>query len=62
MLAAYANQLEIVKILLANGADKTMRTAAGFTALDFAKRSKNPEIIQLLADGAVPTPPPTAKP
>jgi ankyrin repeat protein len=62
MLAASASQLEIVKILLANGADKSMRTAAGLTALDFAKRIKNPELIQLLADAAAPTLPLTSKP
>ena len=41
--------LEILKILLANGADKTIE-AENNTALSFARANEHTEVIELLSD------------
>ncbi len=48
MLASENGHLETVKLLLKRGADPFARSALGETALDCARRSGNPELIQLL--------------
>ena len=46
--AAMKGYTPVVKILLANGADKKLKTKEGQTALDVAKKYKREEIINLL--------------
>ena len=48
--AASNNNQEIVKLLLYNNADKTLKNRDGLTALDFAEKNKYPSIISLLRD------------
>lgn len=48
MFAAYKGSLPIVKLLLANGADKTVKNKAGRTAAFFARQSGNKELQDLL--------------
>lgn len=45
MVAARFNQCEIIKILLANGADLSIENAHGFTALHYAEYAKSTEAI-----------------
>lgn len=42
-------QLDIVKLLLKNGADTKLKDKEGQTALDIAKKSQNQEAVQLLS-------------
>ncbi len=46
--AALKGYAPIVKILLANDADKTLKTTSGQTALDAAKKYRRKEVVQLL--------------
>ena len=46
--AALKGYTPVVKILLANDADKTLKTTSGQTALDVAKKYNRTEIIKLL--------------
>jgi len=48
--AASNNNQEIVKLLLKNNADKTLKNRDGFTALDYAEKNKVSSIISLLRD------------
>ncbi|MFD2942349.1 ankyrin repeat domain-containing protein [Flavobacterium notoginsengisoli] len=48
MLAARYNHVEIVKILLANGAKPSIENEQGFRALDYAKYAKADESIAIL--------------
>lgn len=48
MFAAKYGNTEFIKKLLANGAKKEIKTTAGYTALDYAKKYEKPEIIKLL--------------
>lgn len=48
MVAARFNQVEIIKILLANGADYSIENSQGFTALHYAKYAKATESIEIL--------------
>ncbi|UWY27303.1 ankyrin repeat domain-containing protein [Flavobacterium sp. TR2] len=48
MLAARFNNVEIVKILLANGAKPSIENAHGLTALDYARYAKSTESAEIL--------------
>ncbi|TZG00212.1 ankyrin repeat domain-containing protein (plasmid) [Chryseobacterium panacisoli] len=48
MFAAKYGNTEFAKKLLANGAKKEIKTSAGYTALDYARKYEKPEIIKLL--------------
>ncbi|MGE8537623.1 MAG: ankyrin repeat domain-containing protein [Chryseobacterium sp.] len=48
MFAAKYGNTEFTKKLLANGAKKEIKTSAGYTALDYARKYEKPEIIKLL--------------
>ncbi|MBS1549535.1 MAG: ankyrin repeat domain-containing protein [Bacteroidetes bacterium] len=48
MFAAKYGKLEMVKQLLAKGAQKDLKNTKGYTALDYAKRENFQEIVQLL--------------
>ncbi len=50
MLAALKASEKTVKLLLDNGADKTIKDKKGRTALDYAEKYYNKEIIELLED------------
>jgi ankyrin repeat protein len=50
MHAAAEGQLEVVKILMANGADATLKDIDGDTAEAFALQNKHPEVAQYLAN------------
>lgn len=50
MVAARFNQCEIIKILLANGADLSIENSHSFTALDYAEYAKSTESIVILKD------------
>ncbi len=45
---AAVTRVEIVKLLLANKADKSLKTSNGKTALDWAKESGNSDVVSLL--------------
>jgi uncharacterized protein len=49
MHAASEGQLEVVKILMENGADATLKDIDGDTAESFAVQNKHPEVAQYLA-------------
>ncbi len=46
--AAGNNNIEIVKLLLEKGADPTRRDFDGKTALDYARKNKNTDVIKIL--------------
>jgi len=48
MVAARFNQCEIIKILLANGADLSIENSHGFTALNYAEYAKAKECVFIL--------------
>lgn len=48
MFAAKYGDLAIAKKLLENGAKKETKTEKGITALDYAKKYNQPELIKLL--------------
>ena len=48
MAAACYGRVEIAKILLANGADQTVRDSKGFTAIDFARKMNKKSVLVLL--------------
>ncbi|RYJ36638.1 Ankyrin [Flavobacterium anhuiense] len=48
MLAARYNHVEIVKILLANGAKPSIENAHGLRALDYARYAKSTESAEIL--------------
>ncbi|MEO1614388.1 MAG: ankyrin repeat domain-containing protein [Planctomycetota bacterium] len=48
MMASAENQLEVVKLLLARGADQTMVDDDGENALDFARQKGNREVVAYL--------------
>ncbi len=48
MVAARFNQCEIIKILLANGADLSIENSHSFTPLDYAEYAKATESIVIL--------------
>jgi ankyrin repeat protein len=48
MEAVTANRFEIAETLLENGADKKLRDSYGFSAVDFARKMKRAELIDLL--------------
>lgn len=48
MVAARFNQCEIIKILLANGADLSIENSHSFTALDYAEYANSTESIVIL--------------
>jgi uncharacterized protein len=58
MMAAMYGSTEAVKLLLAEGADTTMKNQLGMTAVDFATKANRPEAAQLItaAAGAKPAP------
>ena len=49
MYAAAEGHLEVVRILLAGGANRDLRDMDGDVARDFAVRSRHPEVARLLA-------------
>lgn len=51
--AAARQNVELVKLLLEKGADKSIRDAEGKNALDYAKERNYEEIIALLSEGVV---------
>lgn len=56
--AAIRGRVEPVRVLLARGADRALRTTAGFTALDFASRYHHQDLVPLLQDPPAVTPTP----
>jgi ankyrin repeat protein len=56
MWSAYQGHTEIVKLLLAKGADKDAKDRYGWTALAFATEGRHPEIIELLNKQVIPPP------
>jgi len=48
MQAALSRQAEMARALLDRGADKTVKTPGGMTALDFAVKRDEPRIIEML--------------
>jgi ankyrin repeat protein len=65
MKAVVADQLpaDVVRTLLERGADVTVKTSDGATALDFARAGAGPEIVELLVKaGATAGPPETPRP
>jgi ankyrin repeat protein len=48
MWAAGQGHMQTVKLLLAKGADKSLKDERGLTALDMAKEAKHPDIATLL--------------
>lgn len=57
MLAVVYKNPRILKALLKQGADKSLQDAAGQTAIEYARKSKNEEILELLAPEEVQTTP-----
>jgi ankyrin repeat protein len=52
VLERYSSRGRIVKVLLEKGADRTLRNAAGKTALDLAQENGNPEILEMMEKAA----------
>ena len=50
MYAARQNRVEIVKLLIANGAELKVKSNKGFTALKYAKMSKAYDAAQIISD------------
>ncbi|MCF6349084.1 MAG: ankyrin repeat domain-containing protein [Flavobacteriaceae bacterium] len=50
MYAARQNRVEIVKLLIANGAELKVKSNKGFTALKYAEMSKAHETAQIISD------------
>lgn len=50
MIAARYNKVDILKVLLANGANASVRNDKGFTALKYAQLSNATEAIAILKD------------
>ncbi len=50
MIAALYNKHEIIKVLLANGANPNVKNEKGYTALKYAQASNASEAIALLKD------------
>jgi ankyrin repeat protein len=50
MFAVSEGQLEVVKILMENGADASLMDIDGDNAEDFARQNKHPEVTQFLAN------------
>ena len=48
MVAARYNKVEIIKFLLANGAQSDTKSESGLTALKYAELSKANEAIEIL--------------
>lgn len=48
MFAARFNRVDIIKVLLKNGADKKTKDEKGYTALKYAEQSKANDAIQAL--------------
>jgi ankyrin repeat protein len=48
--AAYSGRLAIAKRLLEGGADPTLRSGCGRTALDFAWQNGRSEVVALLSE------------
>ena len=55
--SAHLGYLDIVKLLLANGADPNVTNEAGYTPLDVASHNKKIDVVEyLIGAGAVKTP------
>lgn len=50
MIAARYNRVDIMRVLLANGADASVKNEKGFTALKYAQLSNATEAIAILKD------------
>jgi len=50
MYAARQNRVEIVKLLIANGADLKAKSNKGYTALKYAEMSKAHDTAQIISD------------
>ncbi|MDX5585294.1 MAG: ankyrin repeat domain-containing protein [Aureibaculum sp.] len=50
MYAARQNRVEIVKLLIANGADLKTKSKKGHTALKYAEMSKAHDAVQIISD------------
>lgn len=50
MYAARQNRVEIVKLLIANGAELKVKSSKGFTALKYAEMSKAHDAAQIISD------------
>lgn len=48
MFAAKYGKVDLAKILLKNGADKNLKTSKGLTALDYAKKYEQKELVEIL--------------
>jgi hypothetical protein len=48
--AAVGNFIEVAKFLLKSGVERNVETTSGFSALDFAAKSDNYEMVKLLAE------------
>ena len=50
MYAARHNKVEILKLLIANGADLKVKSSRGYSALKYAEMSKAHETFQIISD------------
>lgn len=48
MYAARYNNVKLLKLLISNGADTTLKSKIGYTALGYAKLSKASEAVAFL--------------
>jgi ankyrin repeat protein len=53
MLAASKGYFEVVKLLLNNGTDVSLKDMIGWTALDYAKEYEREEVVRLLKEHGV---------
>lgn len=62
--AVLKNKIKVVELLLAKGADVSIKDKKGKTALDYATKNKNKRLIELLSKKkeVKPTPTPSKKP
>jgi ankyrin repeat protein len=52
MMASMFGQMEVVKLLLTNGANLTLQDQVGNTAVTLAQRQANPQVVALLTQAA----------
>jgi len=49
MMAAHYGSPTVVKILLEEGADPSIKNQQGLTAIDFARRANRAEVVEIIA-------------
>ena len=52
MMAAMFGQMDVVKLLLVNGADPELKDQVGNTAMSLAQQQANPQMVTLLTQTA----------